>query len=73
MYHSGLSLDDVLSLTPGFWDMHADPTLCWDGAATTILTIQYNLTIGTVGRLAENQNREDLLPLLDDLLKFRTM
>ncbi|THH00846.1 hypothetical protein EW026_g1719 [Hermanssonia centrifuga] len=69
----GLSLDDVLSLTPGFWDMHADPTLCWDGAATTILTIQYNLTIGTVGRLAENQNREDLLPLLDDLLKFRTI
>ncbi|KAJ7748804.1 acyl-CoA oxidase [Mycena maculata] len=43
----GLTLDDIVNLSPKFWDMHIDPIICTDGAATTLLTIQYNLVAGT--------------------------
>lgn len=51
--------------------MHTDPIMTLDGAATTLLTIQYNLAAGTLTQWANE--RDDILPLIDDLLKFRKM
>lgn len=51
--------------------MHTDPILCLDGAATTLLTIQYNLCIGTIAPFA--LKRPELVPLLRSLLKYETM
>ncbi|VDB99855.1 unnamed protein product [Peniophora sp. CBMAI 1063] len=66
---SGLDLDDICSLKPKFWELHLHPVLQRDGAAMTLLTIQYNLVIGTIGRYAQRQPY--LLSLMKDLLKYR--
>ncbi|KAH9940467.1 acyl-CoA dehydrogenase NM domain-like protein [Epithele typhae] len=65
-----LTIDDVLSLTPKFWHMHCDPIGLQDGAAMTLVTIQYNLTLGTIARYAKH--RPELEPLLEELLQYRT-
>ncbi|KAJ6630350.1 hypothetical protein B0H10DRAFT_2172852 [Mycena sp. CBHHK59/15] len=41
---SRITLDDITHLSPRFWDLHREPIVCRDGATTTLLTIQYNLT-----------------------------
>ena len=41
-------MEDVLFLSPKFWDLHTDPIACIDGA-TTLLTIHYNRCAGTFG------------------------
>ncbi|KAI0738401.1 acyl-CoA dehydrogenase NM domain-like protein [Daedaleopsis nitida] len=70
---AGLSYDmmveDLLSLTPKFWQLHNDPLVILDGAAITLLTIQFNLCAGTIARYC--RQRPDLLPLVDDFLRFR--
>ncbi|KAJ6619902.1 acyl-CoA dehydrogenase NM domain-like protein [Mycena sp. CBHHK59/15] len=64
-----LTLDDIATLSPRFWELHCDPMMCTDGATTALLTIQYNLVIGTIlGRVGP---REDLLGLLNDLLEYK--
>lgn len=68
-----LCIDDISKLNTRFWDMHADPILCIDGAATILLTIQYNLVIGMLARVVEDHDRQDLLPLLQKLLHFDVM
>jgi acyl-CoA oxidase len=50
--------------------MHADPIIWLDGAAGTLLTIQYNLCLGTI--LDFGSGRKDLKLLINDLLAFRT-
>jgi acyl-CoA oxidase len=54
-----------------FWDLHLSPVMAYDGAATTLLTIQYNLVIGTLAPYAAKQPY--LASLMYDLLKFRTL
>ncbi|KAJ7466507.1 hypothetical protein FB451DRAFT_1178655 [Mycena latifolia] len=46
---NSLTLDDITSVTE-FWNLHTDPIICLDGAATSLLVIQYNL-VSNVGYL----------------------
>ncbi|KAH9942406.1 acyl-CoA dehydrogenase NM domain-like protein [Epithele typhae] len=64
-----MTLDDVHNLTPKFWDMHSDPATAMDPAATTLLTIQYNLCAGTIALYSKH--RPELVSLVDDLLRYR--
>ena len=65
----GLTIDDVLTLSPKFWEIHQDPIVALDGGAMTLITIQVNLTSGTIARQAVH--RPELVPLVDDLLSYR--
>ncbi|KAL0929584.1 uncharacterized protein CTRU02_215483 [Colletotrichum truncatum] len=67
---SGLTIDDVLHLTPKFWDFHFDMVSARDMTAFIISTIHLNLCIGTIAGFAAS--RPDLATTLDDLLNFRT-
>ena len=64
-----MTIDDVLSLSPKFWQLHNDPICLLDGAAFTLLTIQFNLCAGTIARYA--RRRPELSPLVEDFLRFR--
>lgn len=64
-----MTMNDLLSLTPKFWQLHGDPMVLLDGAAMTLLTIQYNLCAGTIARHA--MRRPELVPLVEDLLRYR--
>jgi acyl-CoA oxidase len=57
-------------LSDSFWKLHADPIIWRDGATGTLLTIHFNLCLGTI--LDFGRRRKDLTPLIDDLLAFRT-
>ena len=65
----GLTIDDVLTLSPKFWEIHQDPIVAMDGGAVTLITIQVNLTSGTIAHHAVH--RPELVPLVDDLLNYR--
>jgi acyl-CoA oxidase len=65
---SGMNLEDIMELRPKFWDFHRHLIVAKDTAATTILTIHWNLCIGTIGSFVPY--RPDLVPLLQDLLNF---
>lgn len=62
-------MDDILTLSPKFWELHQDPIMALDGGAMTLMTIQVNLTSGTIARYAVH--RPDLVPLVEDLLRYR--
>ncbi|KAF8590341.1 acyl-CoA dehydrogenase NM domain-like protein [Ramaria rubella] len=64
----GLTWRDCVELTPKFWALHMDNIVALDIAAGLLLTIQYNLALGTLGRFAED--RTDLHPLLDKIARF---
>ena len=64
-----MTIDDLLSLTPKFWQLHNDPAVLLDGGAITLLTIQYNLCAGTIARYTGR--RPELIPLVEDLLQYR--
>ena len=66
---SELTMDDVLTLSPKFWEFHQDPLMALDGAAMTLTTIQVNLTTGTIARHAVH--RPELVSLVEDLLAYR--
>ncbi|KAJ6497912.1 acyl-CoA oxidase [Mycena vulgaris] len=66
-----LTLDDVISLSPKFWKMHIDPIIALDGAATTLLTIQYNLAAGTLGAFVAG--RDDVLAIVNDIIDFKAI
>ncbi|CAK5262914.1 unnamed protein product [Mycena citricolor] len=66
-----ITLDDIKNATFPFWNFHCDPIVCSDGAATTLLSIQWNLVLGTIlDRVGE---RRDLVDsgLLHGLLKYQ--
>ncbi|KAI0790859.1 acyl-CoA dehydrogenase NM domain-like protein [Abortiporus biennis] len=65
----GLTLNDLVKVTPKFWKLHQDPFSVWDMGALTLITIQYNLCAGTLAGFAEQ--RPDLVPIVQDLLKWR--
>lgn len=60
----------MLNLTPKFWNFWADPIMTMDGAAATILLIQFNLAAGTIASYI-HEGRQDLRPLFDDIMAFR--
>ncbi|KAI0292232.1 acyl-CoA dehydrogenase NM domain-like protein [Multifurca ochricompacta] len=63
-----LTVKDVLFLSPKFWEMHTDPIACIDGAAETLVTIQYNLCAGTLATYLQVQ--PSLAPVLQRVLNF---
>jgi acyl-CoA oxidase len=63
-----LTVEDILYLSPKFWNMHTDPIACIDAAAETLLTIQYNLCAGTLATYLKG--RPDLAPLLKLVIDF---
>ncbi|KAG1900135.1 acyl-CoA dehydrogenase NM domain-like protein [Suillus fuscotomentosus] len=65
----GITLNDTLNLTQKFWDIHTDPIIVRDGAATTLVTIQYNLVAGTLAKYAAT-TRPDLVSLVEDILRW---
>ncbi|KAJ7485867.1 acyl-CoA dehydrogenase/oxidase [Mycena latifolia] len=68
---SGLTLEDIVSLSPKFWDLHTDPIVCLDGAATTLIAIQYNLVAGTLGAFVSDRN--DILKIVNDIIDFKAI
>ncbi|KAF7314963.1 Acyl-CoA dehydrogenase NM domain-like protein [Mycena indigotica] len=65
----GLSLEDISSLSPKFWAFHTDPIVCDNPATIVMMSIQYNLVLGTI--LEHVGQRADLRSLLADLLAYR--
>ena len=55
-------------LRPKFWALHSDLVAPLDGAAFTLITIQYNLAAGTLGPHAFK--RPELRPLLQQIMDF---
>ncbi|KAF8882699.1 hypothetical protein BD779DRAFT_1472828 [Infundibulicybe gibba] len=67
-----MTAEDLSTLSRKFWDLHSDPLLStFDGAAATLLTIQYNLVAGTLAQYLPS--RKDLASLIDDLLQYKVM
>ncbi|OQE42967.1 hypothetical protein PENCOP_c003G03942 [Penicillium coprophilum] len=66
--HHGLTIDDILSLTPKFWQSHMDAIVIRDIVAHLLFTIQYNLVAGTIGPYA--MKRPDLRPVMEKILNF---
>ncbi|KAI0633884.1 acyl-CoA dehydrogenase NM domain-like protein [Trametes polyzona] len=63
-----MNMHDILSLSPKFWQLHNDPIALVDGAAMSLLSIQYNLCAGTIARYAAE--RPELVTLVEDLLQY---
>lgn len=62
MFSLGFTEDDVKLRTSKLWDLHVDPIICLDSAATTLLTIQINLAAGTLASYVDEQpHHRDLL------------
>lgn len=69
---AGISLHDILHLTPKFWDIHIDPIMSLDGGASFLITVQYNLVAGILARFAVT-TRPELVSLVEDLLQWNVM
>ncbi|KAF5344470.1 hypothetical protein D9758_014146 [Tetrapyrgos nigripes] len=67
----GLSLDDIVNLTPKFWDVWIDAAVARNGAATSLFAIQSNLVLGTLGPLVDF--RPELKMIVDDLLTYKAI
>ncbi|KAF2844685.1 acyl-CoA dehydrogenase NM domain-like protein [Plenodomus tracheiphilus IPT5] len=65
---TGLTAEDILTLSDKFWDAHMAGSCVVDTAAATIATIHGNLCMGTIVPHAAKQM--DLLPLLARLERF---
>ena len=63
-----LTAEDVRCVSARYWQFHTDPLLAVDGSVGTLLTIHFNLCIGTVAMFASE--RPDLAESLDQLLRF---
>ncbi|EIM84216.1 acyl-CoA dehydrogenase NM domain-like protein [Stereum hirsutum FP-91666 SS1] len=64
-----LTENDLITLSPKFWEMHTDPIWSMDGAAGTLITLQYNCCAGTIAMFTSEQ--PVLRDLLKDVLDFR--
>ncbi|KAJ7267765.1 acyl-CoA dehydrogenase NM domain-like protein [Mycena rebaudengoi] len=60
-----LTEDDVLNVTPKYWEFHTDPINAMDGGAGTLLTIHYNLCVGTIAMFPAGKQK-----VLQQLLSF---
>ncbi|KAF7587803.1 hypothetical protein BBP40_006684 [Aspergillus hancockii] len=63
-----LTVDDILYLSPKFWRLQTDSIAAVDGGALTLISIQYNLFVGTVAPYAAT--RPELQPILQRAMKF---
>ena len=61
-------MQDVLELTPRFWHCHREMINALDMAAFTLITIQYNLCVGTLAPFLPD--RPDLEELVTRILSF---
>ncbi|KAK0637763.1 putative peroxisomal acyl-coenzyme A oxidase 1.2 [Lasiodiplodia hormozganensis] len=68
--HFNLSLHDIKNLTPRFWSFHTSRIHFQTCAASTLLSIHWNLCIGTLAHYTSDNRRPDLHPLLTRLLRF---
>ncbi|KFZ24000.1 hypothetical protein V502_01521 [Pseudogymnoascus sp. VKM F-4520 (FW-2644)] len=66
-HQSGVTVADVSHLSNRFFEAHRAAWAARDSAAYVILTIHWNLCIGTIASF----RREDLRSLLDDLQNFK--
>ena len=64
----GFNIDDILELTPRFWDMHKDGIMLNDIGAHAMLSIQYNLVVGTIAPYTHQHPDIDIL--LQKLMDF---
>ncbi|KAE8557110.1 hypothetical protein EYB25_001816 [Talaromyces marneffei] len=64
----GLTVEDILTVGPKFWKLHTDLIGAVDGGALTLISIQYNLFVGTVAPFAVK--RPDLHWILQRALSF---
>ncbi|CCM04077.1 uncharacterized protein FIBRA_06236 [Fibroporia radiculosa] len=64
-----LTPHDLITLSPKFWQLHTDPIWSMDGAAGTLVTLQYNCCAGTLAMFASE--RSDLAEVLQDVLEFK--
>ncbi|KAK5994333.1 Peroxisomal acyl-coenzyme A oxidase 3-like protein [Cladobotryum mycophilum] len=69
--HIGMTVKDITQLTDKFWDFHTDYVVTRDTAVTTILTIHWNLCMGTIASYAEN--RPELHNVLAELERFESV
>lgn len=67
--YSEMTMEDIQNVSPKFWQLHQDPITLLDGGVITLMTIQYNLCVGTIAHYIPD--RPDLIPLVEDLLKWR--
>ncbi|KAI1503307.1 hypothetical protein F5X99DRAFT_375626 [Biscogniauxia marginata] len=65
---SDMTVDDVVEMKPRFWDFHRNMVIARDMATMIILSIHWNLCIGTIGKFA--RHRPDLSSLLAKLQSF---
>lgn len=63
-----MKIQDVLSLSPKFWQLHQDFLAAFDIAAYTLVTIQLNLAAGTLAPFATSSRQHRLL--LEEILGF---
>ncbi|KAJ7352300.1 acyl-CoA dehydrogenase NM domain-like protein [Mycena albidolilacea] len=63
-----LTAKDLLTLSPKFWQLHTDPIWAVDGAAGTLVTLQYNCCAGTLAMFARTQ--PEIQPTLKKVLDF---
>ncbi|KAH9918440.1 acyl-CoA dehydrogenase NM domain-like protein [Fomitopsis serialis] len=63
-----LTTQDLLLLSPRFWQLHTDPIWSMDGAAGTLNTLQYNCCGGTLAMFAKG--RSDVADILQQVLEF---
>ena len=64
----GLTANDVLHHTTKFWDMHRDGIVVSDIGAFIMLSIQYNLVVGTLAQYCSG--RPDIQDLSQKVLRF---
>ncbi|KAF8901502.1 acyl-CoA dehydrogenase NM domain-like protein [Gymnopilus junonius] len=64
----GPQINDILTCSEKFWNMHIDPITTLDGAAVGLWTLQINLAGGTLAAFVPN--RPDLATLWKKVLDF---
>jgi acyl-CoA oxidase len=70
-FHTELSADDVRNTTSKYWELHSDPIMPMDGAAGSLISIHYNLAVGTFARYT--RGRPDVEAILHRLLTFQVL
>lgn len=66
--HYGLTVDDIMDLSPRFFDMHKDDIIIRDIGSHALLSIQHNLAAGTIAPYAKDV--PGIQELLEKILNF---
>lgn len=64
-----LTVDDILDLTPKFWNMHMDGIILSDIGSHVLLSVQHNLVAGTIAPFAQGSGA--IQNLLQKILSFQ--